>query len=164
MELMLRRYCRRGLDELDALEDTAELFATTGSKEILPLLVSLVARVAVKPVLEDTGTQLSVALGQHLLRVAQGAVTTLGKTQSLPALPVLAQRLGHIAHRRRLPLKSLPRLLQCAAEQISAAPELVQRLSESNDRLDRVAALGPLPLHLQVNGSLDIVIMNAQGV
>lgn len=158
---MLRRYSIRGLNELDALEDTAELFAEISVDEALPILVGLTARVVVQPKLDQTELPLNSAVCQQLIKCSTQAVNTFLHDEAIQALPGLAFSVGKISVRQQLPIKSLPRFLQRSATRAVANPMLMKRFSKVNRTL---ASANQTPLHLQVSGPLELIIRTTSRV
>ncbi|WP_299487998.1 hypothetical protein [Acaryochloris sp. IP29b_bin.137] len=157
---MFRRYSLRGLDELDALEDTATLFAELNVDAARPILTGLTARVVIRPKLEQTSKKFSSAFCARVFKSADQAVTTLIKSGALQALPGVACNLGQLAIRKGLSAKALPRLLRNSATRTAASPKLIKHLSSSNPGAVTLtsARQSERPLQLRVNGPLEIII------
>ncbi|KAI9135123.1 hypothetical protein [Acaryochloris sp. CCMEE 5410] len=157
---MFRRYSLRGLDELDALEDTATLFAELNVDAALPILTGLTARVMIRPKLDQPGQELSPAFYERLLESTEQAVTTLLESGAVQALPGVAYNLGQLAIRKGLSAKALPKLLRQSALRTAASPKLIKLLSSSNLGAVTLTSARPSdrPLQLRVNGPLEIII------
>ena len=165
LRVLLNLYGRRGLVELDALEDTADLFAEAGVEDALPVLVGLMARVVIKPRVEHTGQSLSPAFRKKMISSTNRAVKTLNDHQALQVLPGLASRLAQASIRRQRPINSLPQEIYRAAAKVAASPKLQQRLSSFDT--EEMAPLSmnsdEMPLRLRVSGPLEILIRQPRG-
>ncbi|WP_299408628.1 hypothetical protein [Acaryochloris sp. IP29b_bin.148] len=157
---MFRRYSLRGLDELDALEDTATLFAELNVDAALPILTGLTARVVIRPKLDQTNKSYNSAFYERMIESTEQAVTTLVESGALQALPGVAYNLGQLAIRKGLSAKALPKLLRQSALRTAASPQLIKLLSSSS--LEAVTLNSARPsdrsLPLRVNGPIEIII------
>lgn len=162
---MLRRYSLRGLDELDALEDTADLFAEVSMNEAVPILVGLTARVAIRPKLDQTGKKFSPTLRKRMISFTDQAVNTLVRGEGVQALPGLAHSLGQLSIRQGLSVKALPKLIRSTATRTVASPKLMRHLSSINLGAVTLTSVkrSEMPLHVRVSGPLEIIIRDPQG-
>ena len=160
LRLLLNRYGRRGLGELDALEDTSELAAEAGLEDALPVLAGLTARVLVKPRVEHTGQSLSPAFRQKMIRAADKALKMLIDHQALEVLPGLASSLAQSSVRRQRSINSLPQEICRVAAKVAVNPRLQQGLLNFDP--DEMAPISmaddETPLQLRVSGPLEILI------
>lgn len=157
---MFSRYSLRGLDELDALEDTVTLFAELNVDAVIPILTGLTARVVLRPTLEHTGRTISPVFCERMIESTEQAVTTLVESQAVKVLPGVAYSLGQLAIHKGLSVKALPKLLRNSAIRTAASPKLIKLLSSASlGAVTRTSTRqSEIPLRLRVEGPLEIII------
>jgi hypothetical protein len=165
LTFLTQRYAKRGLSEIDLLEDAIDLLSEIDGKALSPVLAGLAARLAVKPRLEQSDQRLHPALRQKLLRAAERSVSLLSRQGALEALPGLAAMVGQHAIRRQRPLAALPADFYQAATRVAASHQLQQRLSSFQPEETTSLSINPaeLPMKLCVNGALEILLRRPQG-
>jgi ABC-type transporter Mla subunit MlaD len=163
---LLQQYAAQGFDELDALEDLADLFAEEEMDEALPVIGAIAARAAVRPLLRTAAARLSRPLRQQLVRSGTQAARTLARRQgaaAVRALSPIARQVGRTAVRRRLGVRSLPAALRSTTARVAARPTMVQRLSRpvrrGGLRQRRFGRGGDVPRRLVLRGPVEIRIM-----
>jgi hypothetical protein len=161
---LLQQYAAQGFDELDALEDLADLFADEELDEALPVLAGMAARTMVRPVLRRAA--LSSPLRRQIVhsttQVARNLVRRQGSA-ALRALPRIAQSVGQTAARRRLSPSRLPQAIRQTGARVAAQPRLVRQLSRPAPGMRRTSVRpgpgrGGLPRRLRLQGPVEIMI------
>lgn len=161
---LLQQYAAQGFDELDALEDLADLFADEELDEALPVLAGIAARTMVRPVLRRAA--LSSPLRRQIVhsttQVARNLVRRQGPA-ALRALPRIAQSVGQTAARRRLSPSRLPQAIRQTGARVAAQPRLVGQLSRPAPGMRRTSVRpglgrGGLPQRLRLQGPVEIMI------
>jgi hypothetical protein len=160
----LGQYLNQGMDEYEALEDLADLFAEEDLDEALPVLARVVARTAVRPVLRRAGGQISRPVRRQLVRSATQATQTLMRRrgpQAARALPRIAQSVGRTAARRGLRPAAVPQAMRRTAAQVAARPALVRRLAQPtvSPAARRPVGRG-VPQRLRLRGPVEITIIS----
>jgi hypothetical protein len=161
---LLQQYAAQGFDELDALEDLADLFADEELDEALPVIAGIAARTMVRPVLRRAA--LSSPLRRQIVhsttQVARNLVRRQGPA-ALRALPRIAQSVGQTAARRRLSPSRLPQAIRQTGARVAAQPRLVGQLSRPAPGMRRTSVRpgrgrGGLPQRLRLQGPVEIMI------
>jgi hypothetical protein len=163
LAFLMRRYAKRGLSELDALEDGVELLAESGGHMITPVLAGLAARAAIQPKLAQSQQQLPTALRRKLVDAAQRSIGLLTQEGGIQALPGLAASVGQHALRQENSLSRLPKDFYQAATRLAANPGLQERLANFALPQPVSQAFEGMPMRLRVEGPLEIVIQKPQG-
>lgn len=165
LTFLAQRYAKRGLSEIDLLEDALALLSEIDGKVLSPVLAGLAARLAVKPKLEQSDQRLHPAMRQELLSAANRSVSLLSQHGALEALPGLAAMVGQHTIRRQRPLDALPTDFYQAATRVAANPNLQQRLAHFT--LEEPASFAidqhQMPMTLRINGPIEIHIQRSQG-
>lgn len=164
---LLQQYATQGFDELDALEDLADLFAEEEMDEALPVIGAIAARAAVSPLLRTTAARLSRPVRQQLVRSGTQAARTLARRQgpaAVRALSPIARQVGQTAARRGLGVRSLPSALRSTAARVAARPAMVQQLSRpvrrGGLRQRRLGRGRGVPRRLVLQGPVEIRIVS----
>jgi hypothetical protein len=161
---LLQQYAAQGFDELDALEDLADLFADEELDEALPVLAGMAARTMVRPALRRAA--LSSPLRRQIVRSTTQVARNLVRRQgpaALRALPRIAQSVGQTAARRRLSPSRLPQAIRKTGARVAAQPRLVGQLSRPAPGMRRTSVRpgpgrGGLPQRLRLQGPVEIMI------
>jgi hypothetical protein len=160
----LGQYLNQGMDEYEALEDLADLFAEEDLDEALPVLAGVVARTAVRPVLRRAGGQISRPVRRQLVRSATQATQTLMRRrgpQAVRTLPRIAQSVGRTAARRGMRPAAVPQAIRRTTAQVAARPALVRRLAQPTVSPAARRPVGHgVPQRLRLRGPVEITIVS----
>ncbi len=164
LTFLAQRYAKRGLSEIDLLEDAIALLSEIDGKALSPVLAGLAARLAVKLKLEQSDQQLHPTLRQELLGAANRSVSLLSKQGALQALPGLAVTVGQHASRRRRPVDALPNDFYQAAARVAANPNLQTRLARLKSKEPAPFSIdsNQMPVTLRIDGLLEIQLHHLQ--
>lgn len=158
------QYLNDGLDDIDAFEDMAALYADEGLDEALPVLAGMAARSLLGPAMRGTATRLSRPLRRQLVGSAREAARMLCRDhgrQAVRALPRLAQSIARTATERRLRPAGLPPLVRRTVAEVAARPALVRRLSRSGATTTRGAgSWHRIPQRMVLRGPVEITILS----
>lgn len=166
---LLQRYAAQDANEMDMFEELADLFEQENMDEALTILGGVVARVALRPLVEGNGAMAGQTVSRQIVRGATQAARNLVNrqgSQAVRALRPIAISVGRVAVRRGMKPSALPRAIRQAAATVAAQPALARRLSQTTVRNNRVKvpcncqskSRARVPRRFVVNGSVEIII------
>lgn len=166
---LLQQHADQRSDEMDTFEALADLFVQEGMDEALPILSGVVARVALRPLLQRNGAIAGQAVNRQIVRGATQAARNLVSrqgAQAIRALRPIATSVGRVAVRRGMKSAALPNAIRQAVATVAAQPTLARRLAQTTVQTgrtevprSRLSISGDgVPRRFVVNGPVEIII------
>jgi hypothetical protein len=122
-------------DEIDAFEDLAD-YAT--EEDAIDALAPAIAAMAIRHGLKHHAAALPRAQRKQLVKTVTAATRHLAHKHgphAVGAMPVIVAHARHVAQRKGLPAKQLPKLVAHSVRAATRSPRLLRRLTSAGTRL-----------------------------
>lgn len=157
----LRQIVQSGVDEFEAFEQLADLFARDDLDAALPVLGTLAARAVVRPLGRRAAARLPRAARRQVVRAATQATRALIQQRgraAVRALPHVARSVGRVAAQRGMGPAAIPAVLRQAVARVARNPALVRRLSGPTTAVAARPAASRQPQRILLRGPVEIII------